>query len=75
MILTMTHITEIFAAGGSLVIDASKTTPNQIHEMVAALAANAAARLTLKNTGNILPQHLLTLSALAPGQVVFDMTL
>jgi pyruvoyl-dependent arginine decarboxylase (PvlArgDC) len=74
MILTMTHMKAIFAAGGGLVVDASKMTPNQLHEMVAALPANHVARLTLKNTSSIIPQHLATLSALAPGQIVFDVS-
>lgn len=74
MILTMTHVKAIFEAGGGLVVDASKMSPNQIRDMVAALPANKAARLTLKNTASIIPQHLVTLSALAPGQIVFDVT-
>ena len=74
MILTMTHVKAIFKAGGRLIIDAATITPNQIEEMAAALSTNKGARLTLKNTAAITPQHLVVLSALAPGQIVFDMT-
>ncbi len=73
MILTTTQLKDILKAGGSLIIDASKMTPPQIEEMVTAAAANKGARLTLKKTGQMIPQHLVALSALAPGQVIFDL--
>jgi hypothetical protein len=74
MILTMTHVKDIFKAGGRLIVDAATMTPNQLEEMAAALSTNKVARLTLKNTTNITPQRLVVLSTLAPGQIVFDMT-
>ena len=73
MILTTTQLKDILKAGGSLIIDASKMTPSQIEEMASAAAANGAARLTLKNAGSIIPKHLITLSSMAPGQIVFDL--
>jgi hypothetical protein len=73
MILTTAQLKDILKAGGSLIVDASKMTPNQIVEMASAAATNRAARLTLKNAASVIPQHLITLSSLAPGQIVFDL--
>jgi hypothetical protein len=73
MILTTNQLTGILRAGGSVIIDASKMTSSQIEKMAQAAAANGAARLTLKNAGSIIPKHLIALSSVAPGQIIFDL--
>lgn len=74
MILTTTQLKNILKAGGSLIVDASNFDWRHIEELASAAASHGTARLTLKNLRTVSPAHLIALSALAPGQIEFDLS-
>lgn len=73
MILTIDQIRTIVAAGGGVTINGSAFTLNQLKQ-VAAAAGPANVLVTIKNVGNLTPQNMKNIAALAPGKIVFDLT-
>jgi len=73
MIITVEQLTQIVAAGGGLVLDASKMTLNQIKEIIPAAKANKA-RITLKNVSDMTAGQLMEIAGLAPGLVTFNLS-
>jgi hypothetical protein len=73
MILTVEQLKRIVSAGGSLSLDASSFTLNQVVEIAEAAQAGRKGSLTLHNVAGINAAQLTELAALAPGLVTFDL--
>ncbi|MEO8147439.1 MAG: hypothetical protein ABI723_07370 [Bacteroidia bacterium] len=73
MILTSSQIKQLIASGGSLVIDGSFMTLNQLKQFATDITKSTAT-ITIKNIGNITPAHLKQIAAIAPGQIIFDLS-
>jgi hypothetical protein len=73
MIITTEQLKQIAGAGGSLVIDASALTFNQIKDISAA-ANSGKATITVRKLSGLTAVQLHELAALAPGLIVFDLT-
>ncbi len=71
MIITIEQLKQIAGAGGSLVLDASSMTFNQLREIASAAAAGSA-QLTLHKLSGLTAAQLKELAALAPRLVTFD---
>lgn len=74
MIFTIEQLKDIAAAGGGLIIDASTLTFNQIRDISAA-ANTGKAKITIKNLSGLTATQLNQLAPLAPGLIVFDLTI
>jgi hypothetical protein len=74
VIITNEQLKQIVSAGGGLVLDASTFTLNQLREIVSA-APPAKASITIKNLSGLTAAQLHELASLAPGLIVFDLTL
>lgn len=73
MIITVEQISQIAAAGGGLVLDASAWTFPQLKEIVTA-AHSGKAPVTLKTFANLTATQLEELANQAPGLLTFDLT-
>ena len=73
MIITTIQLKQLLSAGAGLVLDASTLTYIQLKQ-VAATAAMANSKITLKNIQNITAAHLKVIVATAPGLIEVDFT-
>lgn len=73
MIFTAHQVEQIARAGGSLVLDASAWTFNQLREIITA-ASQGGGSITIKNLSGLTAAQLGQLAALAPGATTFDLT-
>lgn len=73
MIITTEQFKQIVGAGGGLVMDASTLSFTQIKDIVQS-ANSSKARITLKNISGMTAGQLTEIAALAPNQIVFDLS-
>jgi hypothetical protein len=73
MILTRAQRNDILLSGGSLVINGSQMTLPQLKEL-AVEVAKSTGTITIKNIGYINAVQLKQIAALAPGQIIFDLS-
>jgi hypothetical protein len=73
MIITSEQLKQIAGAGGSLVLDASTWTFNQLREIITAAAAGNA-QITLHKLSGLTAAELRELAMLAPRLITFDLT-
>lgn len=73
MIIPTNQLKDIIAAGGGLTLDGSDMTFVEMRTLAAA-AAGAKVRITIKNVSGFTQEQLKQVAALAPGLVTFDLT-
>jgi hypothetical protein len=73
MIMTISQMEQILAAGGSVVVQSSTFTLPQLTQMANAAGASAGT-VTFKGLSDLTAKQLARLATIAPGHVVFDFT-
>lgn len=74
MIFSLDQLKQIIGAGSNLILDSSMMTLPQLKSL-AEEAANQTVFITLKKIEGFTPEHLKQIAQLAPGKIVFDLTL
>ena len=73
MIITNEQLSQLVSAGGSVSLDASSMTFNQLRQLTVA-AAGSKAHLTFTKLAGYTPYQLIELASLAPTLLEFDLT-
>jgi L-alanine-DL-glutamate epimerase-like enolase superfamily enzyme len=72
MIMPLSQLKEIVAAGASITVDATTMTLGDLKQLATG-AAMSNAQITIKNVGGMTHDHLKQIAALAPGHIALDL--